>query len=73
MAALIIEDLPPELHLKLRESAARHRRSLPKEALAILEDALSRPPATLEPPRPFKGRLPLTQDLLEQARAERRD
>ena len=73
MAALIIEELPPELHLKLRESAARHHRSLAREALALLEDALSRPPAAVEPPRPFKGHLPLTQDLLDQAKSESRD
>jgi hypothetical protein len=73
MAALLIKDLPPELHQKLRESAARHRRSLTKEALVLLEDALRQPRRAAAPPQPFKGRIPLTQDLLDRAKAEGRD
>lgn len=40
MPALLIKDLPPELHRKLREQAAQHHRSMTKEVLALLERAL---------------------------------
>lgn len=73
MPGLLIKDLPPELHQRLKESAARHHRSLTKEALALLEEALARPRRDVEPPRTFRGRVPMTEDLLERARRERPD
>jgi hypothetical protein len=73
MPALLIKDLPPELHEKLKESAARHRRSLTKEALVLLEGALAAPKRSVEPPRPFKARVPVTQELLDQAKDEGRE
>ena len=41
MSALLIKNVPPDLHAGLKERAARNHRSLTKEALAILEAALS--------------------------------
>lgn len=73
MPGLLIKDLPPELHQRLKESAARHHRSLTKEALVLLEEALARPRRDAEPPRTFQGRVPMTEDLLERARGERPD
>ncbi len=73
MPALLIKDLPPELHEKLKASAARHRRSLTKEALVLLEGALATPKRPVEPPRPFKARVPVTQELLDQAKDEGRE
>lgn len=43
MSALLIKDFPPELHSKLKEEAARHHRSMTRQALALLEQALSAP------------------------------
>src|SRR3990172_7929610 len=43
MSGLLIKDFPPELHLKLKEEAARHHRSMTRQALALLEQALSAP------------------------------
>lgn len=43
MSALLIKDFPPELHSKLKEEAARHHRSMTRQALALLEQALSSP------------------------------
>ena len=43
MPSLLIKDLPPELHRKLKEEAARHHRSMTRQALALLEEALSGP------------------------------
>ena len=42
MPGLLIKDVPVELHKKLKESAARHRRSMTQQALALLEDGLRR-------------------------------
>lgn len=43
MSGLLIKDFPPELHSKLKEEAARHHRSMTRQALALLEQALSAP------------------------------
>jgi len=67
MAGLLIKNLPPEVHMRLREEAARHRRSMTQQALLILEEGLGlKPPA--EPPPPVRGAFPLTQDWLDRAR-----
>jgi len=54
MAALVIKNLPDSLHRRLKEEAARNRRSMTQQALAILENALAGAPgvANKEPPRP---------------------
>ena len=41
MATLTLKSLPDDLHARLKERAARNRRSLNREAIACLEDALS--------------------------------
>lgn len=41
MPSLVIESLPPDLHRGLKERARRHRRSMTKEAVAILARALA--------------------------------
>jgi plasmid stability protein len=43
MAGLLIKDFPPELHRRLKEEAARYHRSMTRQALALLEQALSAP------------------------------
>jgi hypothetical protein len=73
MPGLLIKDLPTALHSKLKESAARHHRSLTKEALALLEEALALPLRMAQPPRPFAGRVPLTQEILDRAKAQGRE
>lgn len=41
MASLTLKDIPKRLHQRLRDRAARHRRSLSQEALACLEQAVT--------------------------------
>jgi plasmid stability protein len=74
MSGLLLKDVPPELHARLKARAAANRRSLSAEALTILEDAL-------EPKRPtladidalrVRGRRPLTQEIVDEARREGR-
>lgn len=73
MAGLVIKDLPPELHRKLKEQAARHHRSMTKEVLAVLEQALSKEVSPQEAPPPFKGRFALTDEFIDQAKREGRE
>lgn len=40
MANITIKDIPPELHQRLKERAARNRRSLNSEVIRCLEDAV---------------------------------
>jgi plasmid stability protein len=41
MSALVIESFPEELHAKLRQSAATHRRSITQETIHLIELAIS--------------------------------
>lgn len=54
MSTLVIKNLPEELHMRLRAQAHRNHRSLTKEAITMLEQALTHesvrrplPPAVL--------------------------
>lgn len=73
MVGLVIKNLSPELHRKLKERARRHHRSMTKEAVAILEQALEGPASVREPPPPYKGSFELTDDFLDQAKREGRE
>ena len=71
MAGLLLKNVPPEVHAGLKRRAARNRRSLNQEAIAILESALQdetkRP--TLEEIRKWqvRGTKPLTGAFLRRA------
>ena len=72
MPGLLIREVSPKLHKKLKARAAAHRRSLGREALVLLEQALEDPagPPTLEQidDMRVRGTKPLTQDLIDRAR-----
>lgn len=73
MPGLLIKNLPEPLHRKLKERAARNRRSMTKEALYLLEMVLEQeptPPAAM--PTPFQGQFPLTDEWLIEAKREGR-
>lgn len=52
MSALVIKSFPEDLHTRLRQIAASHRRSVTQETIHLLEKAISReektPPASGE-------------------------
>lgn len=50
MPDLLIRNVPPELHARLKAAAAAHRRSLTQEAIQIIEENLSEPPTRSLPP-----------------------
>jgi plasmid stability protein len=70
MASILIKDIPADLHDRLRQAAQRDRRSLNKEVIALLDEALKPPSAELPPL--IRGTFPLTPDWLEQAISEGR-
>ena len=47
MPDILIRNVPPELHARLKASAAAHRRSLTQEAIQIIEDNLLPKPVQL--------------------------
>ena len=71
MPALVIKDLPVEIHRRLKEEATRHHRSMTQQAIVILEQGLHR-----ERPVPvfkaYKGRFPLTNEFINAAKGEGR-
>ena len=79
MATLTIENVPEELHKRLKESAARNRRSINAEAISCLEKALA---ANRADPKEFlaevdamQRRMPyvnLTEKFLRAAKSEGR-
>jgi plasmid stability protein len=54
MPALLIKDVPPHLHSRLRKEAPRNHRSMNRHVLAILEQALESEPSR-ELPAPAQG------------------
>ena len=73
MSALLIRDLPPEVHQKLKLLAQRTRRSLSAEASSLIEQALAAQTQSIyELPIPFVGAFLLTDDWLTSAKNEGR-
>lgn len=72
MPGLLIKDLPDEIHYKLKSRAERNRRSMTKEALVLLEQALNLGEMPETPPTPVQGAFLLTDAWLDEAKAEGR-
>ncbi len=71
MPALMIKDLPEDIHRQLKEQAASHRRSMTQQAIVLLQQGLHqvRPVPVF---RPYKGRRPLTDALINAAKRDGR-
>ena len=52
MPALVIKSFPEELHAKLRQTAAAHRRSVTQETIHLIEVALSLEAKASQPASP---------------------
>jgi plasmid stability protein len=72
MASILIENIPEALHERLKKEAARNQRSMPQQALAILESALPNS-MQVKLPEPITPRRPFTQEWLSQAIREGRE
>jgi len=66
MPSLLIKDLTPDLHRRLKRAAISHRRSMAKEALVAMERGLEEVVPRPLPP-PVKPTVPLTQAWLTRA------
>ncbi len=72
MAALLIKNMPPPLHERLRQRAAVHHRSMNREVISILERELDRPAVTEWPP-PIKTLKPISGEEIVQIIRDARD
>jgi hypothetical protein len=72
MSAVIVRDLPPVLHQRLKQEAVRHHRSMNREIIAILEKELQAPVRRDLPP-PVKGQTPVDGRWIAQAIRDARD
>jgi plasmid stability protein len=71
MTALVIRDLPETLHQRLKQQARLHHRSMTKESIAVLEEALMSAPSVGLPP-PVAVNKPLTDKMLIWAKQDGR-
>ena len=72
MSALLIKNMPPPLHERLRQRAVSHHRSMNGEVIAILERELERPEA-MELPPPVKTLRPISGESIVQLIRDARD
>ena len=71
MAALLIKNLPADVHGWLKQEAQRSRRSMTQQVIVLFEERMKR----FRPvhfPVPFKTRTPLTSDFIDKAKKEGR-
>ncbi len=75
MSGLLIKDFPPELHRRLKEEASRHHRSMTRQALVLLEQALVAPTRNAANllPEPLKSAKPIRAEAVVEMIRERRD
>ena len=72
MSALLIKNMPPPLHERLRQRAVRHHRSMNREAIAILERELDRP-TEMELPPPVRTLRPVSGEEIVKLIRDARD
>lgn len=78
MPTLVVKNLPAQLHERLKAQAQQHHRSITKEAIALIEQGLLAPRASVsqaDAPLPPLVRLPggpLTTEWIEAAIADGR-
>jgi len=61
MPNLLIRNVPPELHARLKAAATAHRRSVTQEAIQIMaNNLLPEPPPPRSLPKPIQLHLPTT-------------
>ena len=71
MPALLIKDLPREVHEWLKREAERNRRSMTQQAIVVFEERMRRFRPVKFPP-PARTRTPLTVEFMDRAKREGR-
>jgi len=66
MPSILLKNIPPELHKRLKVEAKKARRSMSQEALYLLESVFSdpKPLSIRELPAPYKLSKPVSEDQL---------
>lgn len=72
MPGLLIKNLPPEVHRRLKDQASAHHRSMVQEALTILESGLGLKKERVLP-EPIKLKFLLTNEMIDEAKREGRE
>ena len=67
MPALLIKDVPPDVHAWLKEEAVRNRRSMAQQVIVLFEERMRRF-RPLHVPKPFATRAPLTAEFINAAK-----
>lgn len=68
MPAVLIKNVPADLHRRLKQRAEQNRRSMNQETLLLLEKALDETPGRkTDLPQPIKTRRLLTDSWLKRA------
>jgi len=63
MPAVVVRDMPVEMHRRLKSAAHQHHRSMNREVLMILEQTLEAPGAGELPP-PVNSLKPISGDTI---------
>lgn len=71
MPALLIKDIPREVHEWLKREAERNRRSMTQQAIVVFEERMRRFRPVKFPP-PARTRTLLTAEFINQAKREGR-
>ena len=71
MPALLIKDIPREVHEWLKREAERNRRSVTQQAIVVLEERMRRFRPVRFPP-PVQTRTILTAEFIDRAKHEGR-
>lgn len=71
MAALLIKNIPREVHDWLKREAERNRRSMTQQAIVVLEESMRRFQPVRFPP-PVKTRTVLAAEFIDRAKHEGR-
>ncbi len=71
MPALVIKDLPAEIHRRLKDDAVQHHRSMTQQAIVILEQSLHRV-RPIPVFQAYKGKFLLTNEFINAAKREGR-
>ena len=72
MSAVVVRDLPPILHQRLKKEAERHHRSMNREIIAIIEKELTGP-ALMDIRRPVVPSKPLSAAWVSETTRKMRD
>ncbi len=68
MTTLVLKNFPEALHAKLKERATANNRSMTKEAITLLQTGLENPGGIEDLPPLVKGKYPLTQKMIDDAK-----